>query len=106
MIIYRPLVASPFVLKDMKQKTFHKKSDKRLQTSSQRKPASLKRGKRAPTPYNLYFREQCEIEKKKNPEIQFVELSAQIARRWKALSEVARREYCERTKEWYSYLLE
>ena len=79
-----------------------------MQTPSQRKTACLKRGKRekrSPTPYNLYFREQCEMEKKENPEIQFVELSAKIARRWKTLSEEERREYCERTKEWYSCLL-
>ena len=93
MIISRSFPTPSLPSKEVQPKLSRRRSSKRTQTSPQRKSGCLKRGKRSPTPYNLYFREQCEMEKKENPGIQFVELSAQIARRWKVCHKMMSKKY-------------
>lgn len=67
-----------------------------LEVKTKKKRKSTKKPR---SPYNLFFHDQMVLEREKHPELQFVDLSKIISKRWRELPEESRAVYCQKMKE-------
>lgn len=65
----------------------------------------MKRAKRAPTSYSIFYKERVAQIKETNGSMAFGEISKKMADEWKSLSEEQRRPYVEQSKKEHLHAL-